>query len=136
MNPVAHTHQSAGPRIFPTTGLLRLGWEGPQAFNKSVGTLGSVGIWRETYTVGYSGWIDPTRQRRVAVLACIAARVWPYWASAVDAANISGTWPTDDGAQKVAVVIVKAADGSRRLSDKVAWVKDPTRDGKPYPAEF
>jgi uncharacterized protein (DUF2147 family) len=57
--------------------------------------------------------------------------VWPYWASAAGAADISGTWLTDDGASKVDVVIAKAADGSSQLSGKVVWLKDPTRDGKP-----
>ena len=75
--------------------------------------------------------LTPTRQRRVALLACLAACVWPYWASAAGAADISGTWLTDDGASKVDVVIAKAADGSSQLSGKVVWLKEPTRDGKP-----
>ena len=44
---------------------------------------------------------------------------------------IVGTWLTEDGGSKVDVVAGKSADGSTVYSGKVAWLKDPTRGGKP-----
>ena len=57
-----------------------------------------------------------------------------WWAGATRAASadaILGTWLTDDGASKVEVTAGKAADGSNVYGGKVAWLKEPTRDGKP-----
>lgn len=50
-------------------------------------------------------------------------------AAAPDA--IVGTWLTDDGASKVEIAAVKAADGSSVYQGKVAWLKEPLRDGQP-----
>jgi uncharacterized protein (DUF2147 family) len=44
---------------------------------------------------------------------------------------IVGTWLTDDGASKVTIAATRGADGGSVYSGKVAWLKEPTRDGKP-----
>ena len=50
-------------------------------------------------------------------------------AAAPDA--IVGTWLTEDGSSKVAVAATKGADGGTVYAGTVAWLKEPTRDGKP-----
>lgn len=46
-------------------------------------------------------------------------------------AALLGTWLTDEGDSKVEIVATPAADGSAVYNGKVAWLKEPLRDGKP-----
>jgi uncharacterized protein (DUF2147 family) len=67
---------------------------------------------------------------RTWLLAALAGLAIPCaQAAAPDA--VLGTWLTDDGASKVEVTAVKAADGSSVYGGRISWLKEPTRDGKP-----
>lgn len=46
-------------------------------------------------------------------------------------AALVGTWLTDEGDSKVEIAAAPAADGGAVYSGKVAWLKEPLRDGKP-----
>lgn len=42
-----------------------------------------------------------------------------------------GTWLTEDDSSKVEIGAAKGADGSTPYGGKMAWLKAPTRDGRP-----
>lgn len=44
---------------------------------------------------------------------------------------IVGNWLTEDGSSRVAIAAAKAADGSTAYAGRIAWLKEPTRDGQP-----
>jgi uncharacterized protein (DUF2147 family) len=48
-------------------------------------------------------------------------------AAALDA--LVGTWLTEDGSSRVVIAAGQGADGGTVYAGKVAWLKDPTRDG-------
>ncbi len=71
-------------------------------------------------------------KRLAGVLVVMAAAWLPVAGQAAAPQDaIVGSWLTDGGASKVEVSATKAADGSSVYVGKVAWLKEPTRDGKP-----
>ena len=62
----------------------------------------------------------------------VTALLMPMASSAASAADaIVGTWLTDDGDSKVEIAAAKGADGGAVYSGRVAWLKEPLRDGQP-----
>ncbi len=70
-----------------------------------------------------------TPLRRALLAGWLACWGGLAWAAQPEA--ILGSWLTDDGASKVEVTAIKAADGSSVYEGKLVWLKAPLRDGQP-----
>jgi len=78
---------------------------------------------------------SPIARRRAgaALLALLAAGLPQVGLRAGTAPDvIVGTWLTEDGGSRVAISAARSPDGSSTVyAGKVAWLKEPMRDGKP-----